>query len=168
MIQRLQMDSKLIISRVKSAIDVSTFWALLLNKSGMSALTMLNSGWGTHANPEIALSRAITEAAQSRLTYIHGAREDIIVQAGYHHKNAQDTKAFKYFSSLEPQTDWQDLDGIGEAPDSDLESAWDKLIRKLDAAGYHDIYRVDLTRPDLDIPVVKILVPGMTFNQKLY
>jgi ribosomal protein S12 methylthiotransferase accessory factor len=34
-------------------------------------------GAGTHADPAIALSRAITEAAQSRLTLIAGARDDI-------------------------------------------------------------------------------------------
>ena len=34
-------------------------------------------GAGTHADPAIALSRAITEAAQSRPTVIAGARDDI-------------------------------------------------------------------------------------------
>jgi ribosomal protein S12 methylthiotransferase accessory factor len=34
-------------------------------------------GAGSHSLPEIALSRAITEAAQSRLTFITGSRDDI-------------------------------------------------------------------------------------------
>ena len=38
---------------------------------------MLAAGAGAHADPAIALSRAITEAAQSRLTVIAGARDDI-------------------------------------------------------------------------------------------
>lgn len=37
----------------------------------------LAAGAGAHANPLIALSRAVTEAAQSRLTLIAGARDDI-------------------------------------------------------------------------------------------
>ncbi|MDT0459156.1 YcaO-like family protein [Streptomyces sp. DSM 41527] len=34
------------------------------------------SGSGAHLDPSVALSRAITEAAQTRLTYISGSRED--------------------------------------------------------------------------------------------
>ncbi|MFK8906203.1 YcaO-like family protein [Streptomyces sp. YS-3] len=37
---------------------------------------LLVSGSGAHLDPRIALSRAITEAAQSRLTHITGSRED--------------------------------------------------------------------------------------------
>jgi len=37
----------------------------------------LASGAGTHADPAVALARAITEAAQSRLAFIAGARDDL-------------------------------------------------------------------------------------------
>jgi ribosomal protein S12 methylthiotransferase accessory factor len=33
-------------------------------------------GFGAHLVPEIAIARALTEAAQTRLTYIAGARDD--------------------------------------------------------------------------------------------
>src|SRR5262249_26584261 len=33
-------------------------------------------GFGAHLAPEIAIARALTEAAQTRLTYIAGARDD--------------------------------------------------------------------------------------------
>jgi ribosomal protein S12 methylthiotransferase accessory factor len=39
--------------------------------------TLVVSGSGAHLDPHIALSRAITEAAQTRLTQITGSREDI-------------------------------------------------------------------------------------------
>jgi thioglycine synthase len=38
--------------------------------------TLLTLGMGSHTNREIAVLRALTEVAQSRLTQIHGARED--------------------------------------------------------------------------------------------
>lgn len=38
---------------------------------------LLVSGSGAHLDPHVALSRAITEAAQSRLTAITGSREDV-------------------------------------------------------------------------------------------
>ena len=39
-------------------------------------------GYGTHLSVSVAPTRAITEAAQSRLTFIHGSREDL-EQEGY-------------------------------------------------------------------------------------
>ncbi|MFE4574607.1 YcaO-like family protein [Streptomyces chartreusis] len=39
--------------------------------------TLVVSGSGAHLDPHIALSRAVTEAAQTRLTQITGSREDI-------------------------------------------------------------------------------------------
>ncbi|MFI5804495.1 YcaO-like family protein [Streptomyces sp. NPDC051561] len=39
--------------------------------------SVLVSGSGAHLDPHVALSRAITEAAQSRLTLITGSREDV-------------------------------------------------------------------------------------------
>jgi ribosomal protein S12 methylthiotransferase accessory factor len=35
------------------------------------------SGYGAHLDPRVALSRALTEAIQSRLTVIHGGRDDL-------------------------------------------------------------------------------------------
>ena len=40
--------------------------------------TLLTIGIGTHTNARIAVMRALTEVAQSRLTQIHGAREDTV------------------------------------------------------------------------------------------
>ena len=38
--------------------------------------TLLTTGMGTHTSAKVAVLRALTEVAQSRLTQIHGARED--------------------------------------------------------------------------------------------
>jgi ribosomal protein S12 methylthiotransferase accessory factor len=48
-------------------------------------------GWGAHLAPDIALSRAITEAAQSRLTMIAGSRDDLAPL--YHHVREVSVKA---------------------------------------------------------------------------
>jgi len=47
-------------------------------------------GAGSHLSPEIAVTRALTEAAQSRVVQIHGAREDtdreqVVRTFGYDH-----------------------------------------------------------------------------------
>ncbi|WP_328868638.1 YcaO-like family protein [Streptomyces sp. NBC_00287] len=55
--------------------------------------TLVVSGSGSHLDPRIALSRAVTEAAQTRLTQITGSREDIhplAFQPGTHSAPAHD------------------------------------------------------------------------------
>ena len=69
--------------------------------------TLLTTGMGTHTSANVAVLRALTEVAQSRLTQIHGAREDTTLadfrkQIGYdrtkrlnkHWFEATDTKSF--------------------------------------------------------------------------
>ena len=56
-------------------INLPTFLTRLHDISGIHALGSY-AGAGTHLSSEVALSRAITEAIQSRLTFISGSRED--------------------------------------------------------------------------------------------
>ncbi len=80
---------ELFLISVPSSIDIYTFWSIL-HCPGEPAFILRNSvGYGTHTDPLIAASRALTEAAQSRLTHIHGAREDL----GIDHINKQLTEA---------------------------------------------------------------------------
>lgn len=75
-----------LISRVRAAGAWLELWHLpnRFNVPVMSCYlwredqpALLVSGSGAHLDPHVALSRAITEAAQSRLTQITGSREDI-------------------------------------------------------------------------------------------
>jgi YcaO-like protein with predicted kinase domain len=54
---------------------IPVFSALILDLSGNCAGTF--GGYGCHLNAEIAVLRAITEAAQARCCYISGARDDL-------------------------------------------------------------------------------------------
>lgn len=170
MIDRMSHDSRLVIVRANSVIDVHTFWVVLLNDRALSSMTALNIGWGTHPNAEIALSRALTEAAQSRLTFIHGGREDIVVQAVYQEKQVQHSPAYTYFSKLDANTSWTDIppDSITDTLLNNLQQNWELITGKLADAGYDKIYRCVLTRPNIDIPVVKLLIPKLQFNRKLF
>ena len=73
----VKVDITLKLIWVKSSIAVHTFWAVLLDRTPLAHCSTVNVGYGTHLSPEVAATRAITEAAQSRLTFIHGAREDL-------------------------------------------------------------------------------------------
>lgn len=148
----------LVLVRVESVLPVSTFWAVLLDPQSPFASTRVNMGHGSHLDPQIAAVRAITEAAQSRLTFIHGAREDLSAES------YEDTPAhgrlLRYFGSLRPDLPWPE---IADAATRDLAIDLDRVLHGLKAAGFARVYRIDLTRPAFGIPVVKLVVPGLQY-----
>ena len=109
---------------------------------------LLTLGMGTHLDPEVAVLRALTEVAQSRATQINGAREDTVRadfarEAGY--ERMKRINKF-YFKEEENKISL-----------SDIEIVKDELIS-------NDISKIlytDLTRPELDISVVRVIIPEM-------
>jgi ribosomal protein S12 methylthiotransferase accessory factor len=161
-------DCKLLLFWLESCVPVHTFWAMLLNKSPFSAVSTLNTGWGTHLNVAVAASRAVTEAIQSRLTFIHGAREDIMRKPVYNGVAIEGSEGYRYFDRLTPNTTWPDVAGRVPVQTFDFEECQRYLIRELIAAGHPRILRCDLTDPQMGIPVVKVLVPTLRFHRKIF
>lgn len=115
-------------------------------------------GQGCHPAPEIALLRALTEAAQARLTVIAGARDDL----------EYETYAFLYRRELASGL----ARTLGAAVTRDFtvrtslagdtfEADLSLLLERLRAIGCDSVVVVDLSHPDLGIPVVKVIVPGL-------
>lgn len=156
-------DIKLVLIWVKSRIPAHTFWAVLLDKNPLGRCSNINIGYGTHLSTSVAATRAITEAAQSRLTFIHGAREDLTSSA-YHITDAR-SRLVAVFDGLKNQTDWHSLQDLSHP---DLLEDYDWILRHLVAAGYHDIFRVNMLQPQLTIPVVRVFVSGLECNQNLF
>jgi ribosomal protein S12 methylthiotransferase accessory factor len=154
---------KLVLIWVASCIPIHTFWAVLLDRNPFSHCSTVNTGYGTHLNPSVAAARAITEAAQSRLTFIHGAREDLV--AGAYQSSAAQSRLFAFFDGLEGSTDWR---GFEDDSGEDLLQDYHQVLERLSSAGYRKIVRVDMTRPGMDIPVVRMYVPGLEFNPNFF
>ncbi len=114
-------------------------------------------GAGTHADPAVALSRAVTEAAQSRLTVIAAARDDISSRL-YPAAGAAGRPPAR---PGRPES-WADLTGgAGWSCRTDEEEAA-LAARQLAAAAGAEPMIVDLAgRPGL--AVVKALCPGLAF-----
>ena len=167
-LEKMGGNSKVLLIYIKSPLNVYTFWSVLLNRSAMNSLSGLNIGWGTHRDKSIAASRAITEAAQSRLTSIHGAREDVITKAGYNNSQVHKSSAYKFMDNLQATKNWSDLPSHPQSRENNLFEDWSYLLSELTRCGYKDIYQCDLTRSDINIPVVKMIIPGLKFNQKLF
>ena len=118
-------------------------------------------GFGAHLDPAIAIARALTEAAQTRLTYIAGGRDDFFP---FDYARATDAELLaarwaRVTSPCDEPVVFDDLPGMARAPRS-LGDALERLVELVCAAGATQIVAVDLTHPELDVPCAKVLVPG--------
>ncbi len=117
------------------------------------------TGMGCHPAREVALQRALTEAAQSRLTFISGARDDLF-RADYQQFLGPEGLAPWRASMLseEPRRDFRDVPSWrGDS----LEDAVAWLLGRLRSAGVQQAIAVDLTKPGFDVPVVRMIIPGL-------
>lgn len=162
-------DTQVVLLWTPSRVPVHTFWSVLLNHRAGSAVSTFNIGAGCHRDPLVAAMRAVTEAAQARLTFIHGAREDRGRKPIDRATHVPESPAFRYFAALAADTPWAALPGVDgtDEPLPDLFATYDWLVAELRRAGQR-VYRFDLTRSDLGIPVVKLVAPGLAFNHRLF
>jgi ribosomal protein S12 methylthiotransferase accessory factor len=108
-------------------------------------------GFGCHLSPEIALSRAVTEAVQTRLAYISGARDDL--------EDDIDADAARRPRSPGPVADLRDLAPRPPQHDS-LLGDLEYVVKQATAAFSFPPLVADLTRPQIGVPVVKVVAPG--------
>ena len=148
---------RLVLIRVKSVVPVQAFMAVLLDPTPFAASSRVSLGYGAHLSASVAATRAITEAAQCRLTFIHGAREDL-GPAAYLGPHAT---IYRFFDGQTGDTDWRTLE---ELATRDLAEDLRRLVKSLAAAGFRKIFRVDMTQPSFGIPVVKVIIPRLRFE----
>lgn len=121
---------------------------------------LLTLGMGTHLDPEVAILRALTEVAQSRATQINGAREDTVRadfarEAGYERMKRINKFYFKEEENKIPLSDIENRSTTSIT--KDIEIVKDELV----ANDIEKILYVDLTRPELDVSVVRVIIPEM-------
>jgi ribosomal protein S12 methylthiotransferase accessory factor len=114
-------------------------------------------GAGCHLSREIALARAITEAAQCRLTFIAGARDDIFPSV-YERRRAQWSPGS---TAPLPPGAYDFRSRLAPPPPPTFEAAARDVVGRLVAAGHRRVVAVDHTKPDLGVPVVHVVVPGL-------
>ena len=116
-------------------------------------------GAGTHASKEVALSRALTEAAQARATYIAGSRDD--VGWSEYQKMQRQKRRIQGLQQLEKH---QPIQKFNDSDSFDLPDMADDLqlcINQLASVGIEQIICVDLTKTQFGLAVVKIVIPGL-------
>ncbi len=117
-------------------------------------------GFGAHLVPEVAIARAITEAAQTRLTYIAGGRDDFFT---FDYERATDPGilADLWDRLAAPCDEPAIFDDLPRRPTRGLGEDLEALVELVLATGAAQVIAVELTHPKLKVPVVKVLVPGL-------
>ncbi|MFD9632545.1 YcaO-like family protein [Streptomyces violascens] len=123
---------------------------------------LFNGGAGCHLNPEIALMRALTEAAQSRLVVIAGAREDLEGQAYRRHASYDELR--EYLHTWSEGRPWLPFDAIPDRSSGDNAVDLAFLLDMLGEHGLHLVLRTSLAPEGLPFSIVKVVVPGSEFT----
>jgi ribosomal protein S12 methylthiotransferase accessory factor len=112
----------------------------------------------------VAFIRAVTEAAQCRLTIIAGNRDDAPqyrLNLGFDERTVAQMRA-DYLDIPEVL----DINERASLSTSTFEGDVGVMLSALRAVGLKSAVVVNLSRPDIGIPVVKMVVPGLEGHGK--
>jgi ribosomal protein S12 methylthiotransferase accessory factor len=139
------------LQHLTSETGIPTIGCTITDAQGPPGIANAHSGCGTHPDARIALIRALTEAAQSRLTCIQGGREDLpdlVAAAGAspreQRSGAGHTISFGDIASVQHLSVGDDVEFI---------------LERMRQSGFEQAVVVDLTRTEVGIPVVRVIVP---------
>jgi len=133
-----------------SETRIATFECIVTERQGHRG-HVAHGGCGSHPNARVAALRALTEAAQSRVSFIQGGREDL--------------PRFLNDHVADPDRDFGSgpVGDFSDVPLTENLTVGDDIASILEGfkrVGLLQVIAVDLTRPELGIPVVRIIVPG--------
>lgn len=149
---------------ITSDIGIATVFVTLVEEAGIGE-PLAHFGLGTHPDARVALVRALTEVAQCRVVDIHAVREDLGGSGESDRPFPAHTRRVErvrreswYHRASQERVSWRDLPHYEHA---DVLDDVRLLLRRLQAIGLGSAVAVDLTHPELGLPVVRLLVPGL-------
>ncbi|GJE00522.1 YcaO-like family protein [Methylobacterium isbiliense] len=145
---------------VTSDVGVATIRAVLADDAADAETRPMpgSGGAGCHPDPVIALCRALTEAAQSRLTAIAGARDDL-GRAQY--GETQSAEALGTVRALAGVAGRRPFSAVPAHAAGSVEADLAHVTGCLARAGLDRILVVDLSRDGLPVRVARVIVPGL-------
>jgi YcaO-like protein with predicted kinase domain len=117
------------------------------------------SGFGCHSSPAIALLRALTEAIQSRVTFVAGSRDDMY-RSDYTSLSFDEGQRVRW-DELRHNGILHAFANASSVAAATFEEDISVVLERLTSVGLGSAVVVDLTKPEYSIPVVKVLVPGL-------
>lgn len=157
MLERIHSaDFDLALFDVTSDLAIASVAALLRPKGNDASLRYVDVtlGAGTSLYPHVAAGRAISEAVQSRMTFIAGARDDL---APHLFSRRADPAILQSFNAAYTVR-------LGELPVMPAQSAKDALtcvVRHLAERGVGHLYAIEMAPEWLPASVVKVFAPQL-------
>lgn len=142
-----------------SDVGVAAFRCVILDRDA-SPFRVIGpvEGMGCHLTRQEALRRALTEAAQARLTVIAGSRDD----TGRHrYLEARDDGLIQRARARLMGNGVRSFDAVPTSSNETLEEDLSVLLGLLRRAGIEQAIVVDLSKPEFGVPVVRVVVPGL-------
>ena len=142
---------------ITSDTGIPTYFAVIMDRR--SHTRHIGVGSGTHLSREVALLRALHEAVQVRTTYIVGARDDITpdeytsdgieLKRGFFQNKISQCRFKGAFSrTLDLDTDTVEEDLV-------------TVLNRLQEVSINSVLCVDISKPQFDIAVVRVVIPGL-------
>jgi YcaO-like protein with predicted kinase domain len=145
---------------ITSDIGIATFACVLVDRRPNHVGQVYTShGSGCHPSRAIALLRALTEAAQTRLTFIAGTRDD--ADREFFERARDPARIERLRAELDAPGEGRGFHAVPSRESDDFEDDVRWQCERLAAVGLEQVATVDLTRPDVGIPVVRVIVPGL-------
>ena len=139
-----------------SDVGIACFHCLLM---GRDDAVEPEFGAGCHPSREIALLRALTEAAQARTTYIAGSRDDFTQDI--YQESARTLRHQACCNLLAEEAHRQAFQDVPSFESDRLDTDIDWALQRLKSVGINQVVVVDLTKDRFQIPVVRMVIPGL-------
>jgi YcaO-like protein with predicted kinase domain len=145
---------------VTSDVGVATFACVMVDRQpNFVGQVYTSHGSGTHPSRAIALLRALTEAAQTRLTYIAGTRDD--ADREFFERSRHPARVARLTAELEAEGPRRLFAEVPNREHGDFEEDVRWQVERLAACGIDQVAAVELTREEFGVPVVRVIAPGL-------
>ena len=141
------------------------FAATVADETDLDPL-LVNAGQACHPSREVAFARAVCEALQSRLSFIHGGRDDLLdtyqrfADWSAERRIGHARALLALASGQSPRTAFSDVpDRMPES--QELDAVLTVLLEAVGRVGVRHVLRIVYTPPTFPIQVVRVLVPGL-------
>ena len=155
-------DMAVAVHDITTDVGVPIFRATILDRESDALLNPAAAarGSGCHPDPGVALCRALTEAAQSRLTAIAGARDDLS-RADYRRIQSARVLALNRRAVVEGAPGRARFGDVPRCATATVDGDLAAMLGRLRRIGVARTVAVDLAEPGLPFAVVRVVVPGL-------
>jgi ribosomal protein S12 methylthiotransferase accessory factor len=154
-----------VVRNITSGLGISCAIATATDDS-IPDFPQAHCGMGAHPNVCIAVVRALTELAQSRLMDIQAVREDLTPSCTLVGPEAKHLQRIASVDRrrwlLQDSGPWQQLSEMPSVENADIADDIRLILDRLTTQGIERVVAVDFTAPG-GFAVVRVLVPGLEF-----